>query len=143
MHETTSELFITPLYKLLFGEEANYMFKRAKEKIIRVADQFPIQEGTFIRFFGSYKPPHALPKFVIDKLMLQEVCYQMTTGLSKTLNKGKKKPQPSLPLTTGAYTIDIFQEVEVEAEEMKGFYFVNLSHHRYDPKGMVAAHCMK
>ena len=41
------------------------------------------------------------------------------------------------------YTIERFKEVEEEAKETKGFYFFTLSHRRYDPKGMVGAHCNK
>lgn len=26
---------------------------------------------------------------------------------------------------------------------MKGLYFIDLSHHRYDPKGILATHCKK
>ena len=26
---------------------------------------------------------------------------------------------------------------------MRGFYFIDLSHHRYEPKGIVVAHCKK
>lgn len=67
----------------------------------------------------------------------------MTTRFSKTPNKGKKKPWPTFPLTIRAYTLKNFKETEAEVEEMKGFFFVDLDHHRYDPKGIVAAHCKK
>lgn len=67
----------------------------------------------------------------------------MTIGFSKTLKNGKKNPLPTFPLTIWAYTIEKFMEEEIEAKEIRGFYFVDLSHHRYEPKGIVVAHCKK
>ena len=95
---------------------------RAMETIIKVAHWFPFVEGTFIRVFGSLKAPHALPRFITDRLLLQETCFQMTTDFSKVLTKGKKKPWPTLPLTIDTYTVKDFREVEAEAEEIRGFY---------------------
>ena len=89
------------------------------EKIIKVVHWFSIQKGTLIRVFGSFKKPHAFPKFVTDKLLLQEFCYQMSSGFSKTLSKGKKKAWPTLPLTVSANTVKDFKEVEAEAEQIK------------------------
>jgi hypothetical protein len=42
MHEAISESFITPLYQLLFGEEALRMPRRYREIVIGVVDYFPI-----------------------------------------------------------------------------------------------------
>jgi hypothetical protein len=35
-----------------------------------------MEHGTYIRVFGTMKPPHLLPWFMPDKLVLQEVAYQ-------------------------------------------------------------------
>ena len=96
--ESIAHNFIPALYKKLFGKDAPCMSKRAMQTITRVANWFPITHSTFIRVFGSFKAPHALPEFVTDKLLLQEVCYQMTSGFSKVLTKGKKKSWPTLPI---------------------------------------------
>ena len=113
---------------------------RAMETLVKVAHWFPFAECTFIRVFGSFKTPHALPRFVTDKMLLQEVCYQMTFGFSKVLTKGKKKPWPTLPLTIGAYLIKDFREVEAEAEKIKGFFLSPLDYQTYDPERIVPAH---
>ena len=94
------------------------MSNRAMEIVTKVSNQFPIPESTFFRVFGSFQTPHALPKFVTKKL-LQEVCYQMTSKISKTLSKAKKKPWPTLLLTIGDYTVKDFKEVEAEAKDIK------------------------
>ena len=82
-----------------------------------------------------------MPRFVTDKMLLQEVCYQMTSGFSKVLTKGKKNLWPTLPLTIGAYTVKDFREVQVEVEEMRGFYLGPLDHRTYDPERIVPDHC--
>ena len=69
-----------------------------------------------------------MPRFVTDKMLPQEVCYQMTSGFSKVLAKGKKKSWPTLPLTIGAYTVKDFREAEAEVEQIKGFYLRPLDH---------------
>ena len=106
----------------------------------RVAKWFPITHNTFIRVFRSFKAPHTLPEFITDKILLQEVCYQMTSGFSKVHTKGKKNPWPTLPLTIGTFTVRDFKEVEVEAEETKGFHFPPLAHRSYGPERIIPAH---
>lgn len=93
--------------------------------------------------FGTHKAPHALPKFVTDKMLLREVCYQMTQGFSRVLNKGKNKPWPTFPLTIGSHVVENFKQVEAEAKVLKGSHFVNLNCRTYDLEKFVAAHCKK
>ena len=59
--------------------------------------------------------------FVTDKMLIQEVCFQMSQGFSSILSRGKKKPWPTLPLTIGAYTVKDFREVAAEAEAMRSY----------------------
>lgn len=65
----------------------------------------------------------------------------MTIGFSMTLHKCKKNPLPTFPLTIWAYNIENFKELGIEAKNMRRFYLVDLSHHRYGPKGIVVAQC--
>ena len=123
-----SQVFIPSLYRLLFGQDAPCMSWRAKETLVKVAHWFPFPGYTFIRVFGTYKAPHAMPRFVTDKMLIQEVCFQMSHGFSSILSKGKKKPWPTLPLTIGAYTVKDFREVAAEAEAMRSYQLGALEH---------------
>lgn len=143
MLDVISKKFIIPLYQLLFGEEPPCMSQRAMRTVVTVAHWFPIHEGTIVRVFGTLKAPHALPKFVIDRTLIQEVCYQMTQGFSKVLNKGKKKPCPPFPLTIRAYVVENFKQVEAEAKELDRIHLVTLNYQTYDPEKVVVAHCKK
>ena len=64
----------------------------------------------------------------------------MMSGFSKTLNKNKKKPWPTLPLTIGAYTVKEFKEVEAEVEDIKGSHFLTFAHRSYDLERIVPTH---
>ena len=111
------------------------------DTLVKVAHWFPFSKYTFIRVLGSFKAPHALPQLVTDKMLLQEVCYQMTFGFSKVVTKCKKKSWPTLSLTIGAYTVKDFREVEAEVEQIKGFYLGPLDHQIYDLERIVPDHC--
>ena len=67
----------------------------------------------------------------------------MTSGFSKVLTKGKKKPWPTLPLTIGTYRVKEFRDVEAEVEEMRGFCLRPLDHRTYDPERIVPNHCKR
>ena len=69
-----------------------------------------------------------MPRFVTDKMLIQEVCFQMSQGFSSVLSKGKKKLWPTLPLTIGAYTVKDFKEVAAEGEAMKSYQLGALEH---------------
>ena len=84
-----------------------------------------------------------MPRFVTEKILMQEVCFQMSSGFSSVLSKGKKKPWPALPLTIGAYTVKNFREVGAEAEEIKSYHLRTLEYRTYDPERIVPEHCKK
>lgn len=44
------------------------------------------------------KAPHFLSKFAMDKLVMYEVTYHNSTGLSVGLHRKKKAPWPIFPL---------------------------------------------
>ena len=102
---------------------------------------FPLIEYTFIRVFVSYKAPHAMHRYVTDKILIQELCFQMTSIFSKVLTKGKKKSWPTLPLTIDSYTVKDFREVEAEEEEMRSYRLGPLDHQTYDLERIVPDHC--
>jgi hypothetical protein len=55
--------------------------------------------GTYIKVYGATKSPHLLPKFIPEKLVLQEITYQtLVHGVGVALNRDKKMIWPPLPL---------------------------------------------
>jgi hypothetical protein len=57
--------------------------------IKRIGYWYLMEHGTYIRIYGAMKAPHLLPQFVPDKLVLQEVAYQMViNGVRGILYRG-------------------------------------------------------
>ena len=67
----------------------------------------------------------------------------MSSGFSRVLSRGKKKPWPTLPLTIGAYIVKEFREVEGDGEEMKSYRFGALEYRTYDLERIVFEHCKR
>lgn len=57
----------------------------AKEVLHEVDELFTPPESMHIRVFGLWKPPHHLPLFMIDKIILQEIACQMAIGVNGML----------------------------------------------------------
>ena len=98
---------------------------------------------TFIWMFSAEKPLHVLPKFSLDVLVMQEVAYHISTGLTARLQRKKKAPWPTLPLWIGLYEIQSIKQADVEAELMKKYPFDLRSYNLYDPHWIVKDHCMR
>ena len=69
-----NKLFPT-LYQVLFGEESPCLSLEGQEIIKEYGDWYMTQIRVYIRISRSTKPPHWLPHFVLDSLLLQEISY--------------------------------------------------------------------
>lgn len=96
--------------------------------MVKVAHWFTIDKGTIIGVFGTHEARHALPKFIIDRKLICKVCFQMTQGFLKVLNKGKKKPWPPFHLTIGVYIVENFKQIEAKAAELYESHFLALNY---------------
>jgi len=85
------------------------------EVIVDIANWYVSPGDTFIRFFSRENPLRVLPRYANDKLILQEVSYHLSIGLSTALHRKKKAPWPTLPLHMGLYVINNLKFVDVEA----------------------------
>lgn len=110
------------------------------EALIDIAYWYASPLGTFIWMYNADKAPHVLPKFSMDKLVMQEVSYHISTGLSVRLHKKKKAPWPTLPLWIGLYDIQNLKDVEAETKEFKRFTFDTRSFNLYDLHCLVKDH---
>lgn len=90
--------FIILVYKLIFEHDPPCMSQEVMEGILNIADWYASPSGTFIRVFGKEKPSHILPRYAMNKLVMQEVSYQIFIALSTRLHRKKKESWPTLPL---------------------------------------------
>jgi hypothetical protein len=78
-----------------------------KELVVikRIKDWYLMEHDMYIRVYRAMKSPHLLPWFVPEKLVLQEVAYQMViNGVGGILYQDKKAIWPPLPLYIGSYS---------------------------------------
>ena len=97
--------------------------------------------GVYIRIAGSTKPPHWLPHFVPDSLLLQENAYQtFINGVAASLQKRKKGLWPQFPLMTPVCKIDNFKQARDETNFLSSYKFQKVSFRRHDPQGKLKEH---
>lgn len=99
------------------------MSQEVMQELLNNADWYASPSGTFIKMFSGENPMHVLPRFVTDKLVMQEVMYHISTGLLARLHRRKKAPWPALPLRIGLYEIQSLKDADAEVEDLKKFDF--------------------
>lgn len=77
--------------------------------------------GTFIRIFGREILLHVLPRYITNKLVMQEVSYHLATWLLVALQRKTKEPWPTLPLHIGLYEIKNLKVMDAEGKEIVRF----------------------
>ena len=74
------------------------------------SDQYMTPDGLYIIISSSTKPPHWLPHFVPNTLLLQEITYQTyVNGVAASLHQNKKDLWPQFPLITKVCKIEKFK----------------------------------
>ena len=116
------------------------MFQAMMEALIDIEDWYVSPLCTFIGMYNVEKALHVLPKFSIDKLIMQEVSYHISTRFSARLHKKKKAPWPTLPLWIRLYEIQNLKHAEAETEEFKRFTFGTRSFNPYEPHFLLKDH---
>ena len=83
--------FFRTLYETLFGEETPCLSPAGQAMVKELGDWYMTSTRMYIRITGSTKPPHWLPHFVPDSLLLQDISYQtFINGVATSLHKHKK-----------------------------------------------------
>jgi hypothetical protein len=100
-------------------------------------------EGNFsyIRVFKCSISPHALPKFLPDRLVCREVSYQTVIGgIGKELKEAQKKFWPTFPLQVGRFSLPNFGHSKVEVAALEDLKLVDIKFRRHDPYQIVGNH---
>lgn len=74
-----------------------------REVIPSMGDWFVDIDGTYLRIFRANKPPHLLPRFVIDGVVLQEIVYQVYKRVGGVLSLAKNHSWTLIPCHMGEY----------------------------------------
>lgn len=93
-----SDHLVILVYNMIFEKDPPCMSMETMEALIDIADWYASPFGTFICMYSMEKPHHVLPKFAMDKLVMQEKSYHTSARLSARLHRKRKAPWPTLPL---------------------------------------------
>ena len=90
--------FFPTLYQALFEKETPCLSPEGQAIVKEFKDWYMTLVGVYIKIVGSTKPPHWLPHFVPDYLLLQEIAYQtFINGIDASLHKHKRDFGLSFP----------------------------------------------
>lgn len=128
---------------MIFENDPPCMSQVAMEALVKIENWYASPLCTFIRVYNTKKALHALQKFSMDKLVMQEVAHHILIGLSARLHIKEKVPQPSLPLWIRLYEIQNLKHAEAKIEEFKRFTFGTRSFNPYDPQCLVEDHYVR
>ena len=131
----------TTLYQVLFEEETPCLSTKGKAIVKEFQDWYMTLVRVYIRIVGSTKPPHWLPHFVLDSLLLQEIAYQtFINGVASSLHKHKKGLWPQFPLMTPLCKIETFKQAKDEVNFLSSYKFKEVSFRRHAPQGKLKEH---
>jgi hypothetical protein len=71
---------VIPVHKMLYGYTPPCILESVIGNLKEVVDWFIEENFSYIRVFECSIPPHALPKFLPDKLVCRDVDHQIITG---------------------------------------------------------------
>jgi hypothetical protein len=125
---------VVPIHVALYGFPPPRISDRIMGNLGKIADWYIEENFSYIRVFGCSVPPHALPKFLPDRLVCREVAYQtMTGGINKELKAAQKKVWPTFPLQVGMFSLLDFGHSKVEAAALEDVKLVDIEFKRHDP----------
>ena len=123
-----------PVYYTIFNQPPPWLSDKEKLDISQIGNWFGEENFTYIRVFGSIFDPHVLPLYVPDKLLAQEISYQLTEkGMSRCLKNSKKLMWPTFSFNCGTYTLNDFKHAEKEVLKIRDLKLAIVPGRQYDP----------
>ena len=133
--------FFPSLYETLFREEIPCLSLARQASVKELGDWYMTPTRVYIRIVGSTKPPHWIPHFVPDSLLLQEVSYQtFINGVAASLHKHNNGIWPQFPLITLVGKIENFKQAKEEVNILSSYKFQEVSFRRHDPQDKLKEH---
>jgi hypothetical protein len=134
---------IIPMHKIFYGCEPPRIPEEVLENIKVITDWFVEENFSYIRVYGCSIPPHALPKFLRDRLVLREVSYQIVKGgIGIELKVAQNKSWPIFPVYVGKFSLLNLGHSKVEDEALEEIKLVDIENRKHDPYQLVSRHLM-
>ena len=134
------ESFLSRVYFLIFNKEAPTFSPEAKSLIVTMGDWYVGESFTYIRVYGS-NGAHMLPKVVPDRLVLEELSFQVVTeGIYKKCVAPKRKFWPRFPITLGSFNVPTSTWELEFSDNIMSLKLGFASKRKHNPKGIVNLH---
>jgi hypothetical protein len=106
-----------------------------------IANWFIEESFSYIIVFGCYASPHALPKFLPNRLVCREVAYQTVfADITKELKVAQKRIWPAYPIQVGIFSLSDFGHAKVEASALDDITLYTNEFKKHDPHRVVENH---
>jgi hypothetical protein len=146
--EITNDIFyeichfvVIPLHQMLYGCAPPHISELVIRSLKAVVDWFIEENFSYIRVFGCSIPPHALPKFLPDRLVCREVAHQIVTGgIGIELKMTQKNSWSVFPIQIGKFLLLKLGHSKVQVTALEEVKLVDLKHRKHDPYQLVGKH---
>jgi hypothetical protein len=134
---------VIPMHKMFYGYEPPLIFEPVSENLKAIVDWFIDENFSYIRVYGCSIPPHALSKFLLDRLVLREVAHQIVKGgIGIELKENQKNSWPIFPVHIGKFSLLNLGHSKVEAEALEEVKLVDIEHRKNEPYQLLNRHLM-
>jgi hypothetical protein len=132
---------MVPLHVTIFGHPPPRILDSIAMNLSNIADWYVEAEFSYLRVFGPFVPPHALPLFIPDKLACHEVARKTVIGgISKELKRYSKKVWPPFPIHLNSYSLLDFGHAKAEAAALEDLILVHVEFNKHNPQKVVSNH---
>jgi hypothetical protein len=132
---------VVPIHIAIYGRPSPGISEKIMGNLGTFAYWYIEENFSYIRVFSYSIPPHSLPKILPDRLVCQEVAYQIVAGgITKELKAAHKKVWPNFPIQVGMFTLLDFGHTKAKAATLEDVKLVDIEFKRHDPHKVVENH---
>jgi hypothetical protein len=117
---------VTPIHVAIYRHPPPRILEQIMGNLGVIADWYIEENFSYIRVFGCFVSPHAIPKFLLDRL----VCREVAGGMTKDLKATQKKVWPTFPIQVGMFTLSDFGHTKFEASALEDVKLVDIEYKR-------------
>ena len=115
-----------PIHVAIYGHPPPRILEQIMGNLGVIADWYIEENFSYIRVFGFFVSPHAIPKFLLNRL----VCKEVAEGMTKDLKATQKKVWPTFPIQVGMFTLSDFGHTKFEASALEDVKLVDIEYKR-------------
>jgi hypothetical protein len=132
---------VAPIHIAFYGHSPPRISETIMEKLGKLVEWFIEENFLYIRVFGCSVSPHALPQFLLDRLVCREVAYQtIAGGINKELKATQKKVWITFPIQVGMFKLLDFCHSKVESTTLEDVKLVYIEFKKRDSHNIVESH---